>query len=46
MNGDVDGEFSGNRGISSARDNNRSLDVLELEPLNGKQRFLNSYLVL
>lgn len=42
MNGDVDGEFSGNRDISCARDN-RSLDVLELEPVNGNLRFFNSY---
>lgn len=40
MNGDVDREAvdrdTGNHDISIACDNSRNLDVLELEPLNGK----------
>lgn len=43
MNGDVDREFTGDHDVSNAHDNNKSLDVLELEPLNGKLRFLNSF---
>lgn len=35
MNGDVDRD-TGNHDISTACDNSRNLDVLELEPLNGK----------
>lgn len=35
MNGDVDRD-TGNHDIPTACDNSRNLDVLELEPLNGK----------
>lgn len=45
MNGDVDREFTGDHDVSNAHDNNKSLDVLELEPLNGKLWFLNSFLI-
>lgn len=36
MNGDVDREFTGDHDVSNAHDNNKSSDVLELEPLSGK----------